>query len=61
MCKGYKIKKNNPKKKKNWYTNETKQWLIEPTITIYNNIKYIRMDTVGINKGLINHYTKLVF
>jgi len=24
-----------------------------------NNLKYIRMDTVGLNKGLINHYEKL--
>jgi RimJ/RimL family protein N-acetyltransferase len=26
-----------------------------------NNLKYIRMDTVGLNKGLISHYEKLGF
>ena len=25
------------------------------------NLKYIRLDTVGLNKGLINHYEKLGF
>lgn len=28
---------------------------------IDNNLKYVRMDTVGLNKGLINHYKKLGF
>ena len=26
-----------------------------------NDLKYIRMDTVGLNEGLINHYEKLGF
>ena len=26
-----------------------------------NNLKYIRMDTVGLNEGLINHYQKFGF
>ena len=26
-----------------------------------NNLKYIRMDTVGLNQGLIKHYQKLGF
>lgn len=26
-----------------------------------NNLKFIRMDTVGLNQGLINHYQKLGF
>jgi len=28
---------------------------------IDNNLKYIRMDTVGLNKGLIGHYERLGF
>lgn len=28
---------------------------------IENNLKYVRMDTVGLNKGLISHYQKLGF
>ncbi|NER17530.1 GNAT family N-acetyltransferase [Spongiivirga citrea] len=28
---------------------------------IDNNLEYIRMDTVGLNKGLIGHYEKLGF
>jgi len=28
---------------------------------IDNNLKYVRMDTVGLNKGLIGHYRKLGF
>lgn len=28
---------------------------------ISNNLKFIRMDTVGFNEGLINHYKKLGF
>lgn len=28
---------------------------------IDNNLKFIRMDTVGLNKGLIGHYEKLGF
>ena len=28
---------------------------------IDNNLKYVRMDTVGLNKGLISHYKKLGF
>ena len=41
------------------YVKNIVDWAVKHTLK--NNYKYIRLDTVGENTGLINHYTKCGF